>query len=116
MLLLLPWSVCVVRDSSHPSTPTLNTGDDSFTNIVRSELIECGMIAKVNDNFCKLYDPQLSHNAVGGECRQSNIALLSLVMLFSAGAASAAVSRKCTAVAAAGSLVVTNTQALVMAC
>ena len=110
MLLLLPWSVCVVRDSSHPSTPTLNTGDDSFTNIVRSELIECGMIAKVNDNFCKLYDPELCHNTIGGECRQSNMALSSLVMLFSVGAAStAAVSRECTAVAATGSWVPTST-------
>ena len=48
------------------------------------------MIAKINDNFCKMYDPQLCHNAVDGECRQSNMALPSLVMLFSAVAASTA--------------------------
>ena len=102
--------MCVVRDLSHSSTRPLNTGDDSFTNIVRSELIKCGMIAKVNDNFCKLYNPQLCHNAVGGECRQSNMALSSLVMLFSVGAAStAAVSRECTAVAATGCWVPTST-------
>ena len=72
-MLLLPWSMCGQR--SPPVTPldsyTLNTGADSFTNIVRSDLIECGMIAKVNDNFCKMYDPQLCHNAVGGECSQT---------------------------------------------
>ena len=76
------------------------------------------MIAKVNDNFCKMYDPQLCHNAVDGECKQSNITLPSLVILFSTVAASTAavVRRKCTTVAAAGSWVATNTQALMMGC
>ena len=78
------------------------------------------MIAKVNDNFCKMYDPQLCHNAFGVECRQSNMALPSLVMLFSAVAASTAVVSRaeCTTVAAAapGSRVGTNTQALMMGC